>query len=89
MYEKEVASGTPILFALSTCPRCRRVKAFLRDRGVEVLVVDVDLLDRDEKRRQLEFLSTVNPRVSFPTLVVGELAVVGEDYDGTREALSL
>ncbi len=87
MYEREVASRTPILFALSTCPRCQRMKTYLARRGVEALVVDVDLLDREEKRRQLEFVATVNPRLSFPTMVVGDLAVIGEDYDAAREAL--
>jgi glutaredoxin-like protein NrdH len=89
MYETEVASRKPILFALSTCPRCQRMKAFLSERGVEALVIDVDLLDRAEKREQLEFVATVNPRLSFPTLVVGDLAVIGEDYDAAKEALGL
>ena len=89
MYEREVAERTPILFALSTCPRCQRMKAFLRQRGIEAIVVDVDLLDREEKKRQIEFVAKVNPRLSFPTMVVGELAVIGEDYDGAKEALSL
>lgn len=89
MYESEIASRTPILFGLSSCPRCQRMKAFLQKRGVEAVVVDVDLLEREEKRSQLEFLSKVNPRLAFPTLVVGELAVIGEDYDAAREALGL
>lgn len=28
MYEQEVANRIPILFALSTCPRCQRMKKF-------------------------------------------------------------
>jgi glutaredoxin-like protein NrdH len=89
LYEQEVSNKIPIMFALSTCPRCQRMKRFLRERGIEAVIVDVDLLEREEKKRQLEFVSQVNPRVSFPTLVVGELAVVGEDYDAAKEALEL
>lgn len=89
MYETEVASRTPILFALSTCPRCQRMKAFLDKRGIRAVVVDVDLLDREEKRRQLDFVAKVNPRLSFPTMVVGDLAVIGEDYSAAQEALGL
>jgi len=89
MYEREVQAGTPILFALSTCPRCTRMKRFLEQYQVRAIVVDVDLLPADEKQAQLEFLRMVNPAVSMPTLVVGEYAVLGEDYDGVRQALRL
>ncbi len=89
MYEREVQQKTPILFALSTCPRCTRMKQFLDQHRVQAVVVDVDLLPPDERQAQLEFLRMVNPAVSMPTLVVGEFAVLGEDYDGVREALRL
>jgi glutaredoxin-like protein NrdH len=89
MYEREVQEKTPILFALSTCPRCNRMKQFLDENRVQAVVVDVDLLPPSEKQAQLEFLRMVNPAVSMPTLVVGEFAVLGEDYDGVREALRL
>ena len=87
MYEEEIRNRTPILFALSTCPRCRAVKEFLQANGIRAIIVDVDLLSREEKREQLEFVKQINPRLSFPTFVVGDLAVIGVDYDGIREAL--
>ncbi len=89
MYEREIENRIPILFAISTCPRCQRVKAFLKDHGIQATIVDVDLLPLHEKRRQFDFVRRVNPELSFPTLVVGDLAVLGEDYDGIREALHL
>lgn len=89
MYEQETASRTPLLFAISTCPRCQRVKAFLKDQGVQARIIDVDLLTLAEKRTQFDFVRQVNPEISFPTLVVGDIAVLGEDYDGIREALNL
>lgn len=88
MYEREVSNRTPILFALSTCPRCQRLREFLEKQGIEVRVVEVDLLPFEQKRAHIEFVRQVNPRISFPTLVVGDLAVIGEDYDATREALA-
>ncbi len=89
MYERELAQKFPILFAISTCPRCKRMKSFLEENKIQTLVVDVDLLLPAEKRRQLDFLSQVNPSLSMPTLVVGDLAVIGEDYEGVKEALQL
>lgn len=89
MYELEIQNGRPILFALSTCPRCQRMKDFLSRRGVDALVVDIDLLPMVEKQRHYRFIQQINPRISFPTLVVGDLAVIGEDYAGAQEALGL
>ena len=89
MYEREIDQRIPILFALSTCPRCRRMKTFLSTHHVQAVVVDVDLLDYGEKSRQLAFLRRVNPRMSMPTLVVGEMAVIGEDYSAVAEAMGL
>lgn len=89
MYEEEIRNRKPVLFALSTCPRCRRVKEFLRSNGINALVIDVDLLPREERREQMAFVRQVNPRVSFPTLVVGDMAVIGEDLAEIGEALGL
>jgi len=89
MFETEVQNRTPILLAISTCPRCQRMKTFLRKFGVNAVIVDVDLLNPSDKRAHLRFLQPINPRLSFPTLIVGEVAVIGEDYDGIKEVLGL
>ncbi len=89
MYEYEIANRIPILFALSTCPRCQRMKRFLQENNVQAKIVDYDLLSPEEKRPILRFLQPINPRLSFPTLVVGDMAVIGEDYDGVKEVLGL
>ncbi|MBN2090514.1 glutaredoxin family protein [candidate division KSB1 bacterium] len=89
MYEYEVKNRIPILFALSTCPRCIRMKKFLDMNQVKSLVVDYDLLPQEEKRQVLRFLQPINPLYSFPTLVVGDVAVIGEDYEGAKEVLNI
>ena len=89
MFEYEVKNKVPILMAISTCPRCQRMKKFLEMHGVKATIVDIDLLPPDEKRVHIRFLQPINPQLSFPTLIVGELAVVGEDYDGVKEVLGL
>ena len=65
------------------------MKQFLQMNSVKATIVDIDLLPPDEKRAHMRFLQPINPRLSFPTLIVGELAVVGEDYDGVKEVLGL
>lgn len=89
MYEDEVKNRIPILLAISTCPRCARMKEFLQMHHVNAKIVDYDLLPPAEKRAHLRFLQPINPRLSFPTLIVGDLAVIGEDYEGVKEVLGL
>ncbi len=89
MFDYEIENGIPILLALSTCPRCTRMKRFLNKHNVEARIVDVDLLSFGEKKTVYRFLQPYNPRLSFPTLIVGNRAVIGEDYPGIEEALGL
>lgn len=89
MFEYEVSNRIPILMAISTCPRCARMKQFLQMHEIKAKIVDVDLLPMDEKKAHMRFLQPINPRLSFPTLIVGDLAVVGEDYDAVKEVLGL
>jgi len=89
MYEYEVRNRIPLLLAISTCPRCKRMKKFLKANNVTAKIVDVDLLSFGEKRETYLFLQQVNPNLSFPTLIVGDIAVIGENYDDVKEVLAL
>jgi glutaredoxin-like protein NrdH len=89
MFEYEVTNKIPILLALSTCPRCTRMKKFLNNNNVNVKVVDVDLLSIGEKKSIYRFMQPYNPSLNFPTMIVGGMAVVGEDYDSARRTLDL
>ncbi|MBN1153799.1 glutaredoxin family protein [candidate division KSB1 bacterium] len=89
MFEQIVKQGTPLLLALSTCPRCIRMKKFLKMHNISAEIVDVDLLPLDERRSVYRFLKPFNPRLSFPTLIVGDSVVIGEEYDEVKEVLNL
>ena len=56
------------IYSASWCPDCRRVKNFLKERGVEFHEVDIDI---DEKSEEL-VLRVNNGRRKVPTLKVGE-----------------
>ncbi|RMG69948.1 MAG: glutaredoxin family protein [Nitrospirae bacterium] len=79
-----------VLFALSTCPACKKTKALLNELGVEAVVVDLDTVDRESRDKLLEEVRKFNPRETFPTLVInkGEKVVVGYSDEEIREALS-
>jgi hypothetical protein len=65
------------------------MKKFLDMHQVKAIIVDYDLLPPEDKRQVLRFLQPVNPLFSFPTMVIGEIAVIGEDYEGAKEVLNI
>jgi glutaredoxin len=56
------------MYSAGWCPDCRRVKDFLKERGVEFREVDID---KDEESEEL-VLRVNNGRRKVPTLRVGE-----------------
>lgn len=78
-----------LLYALSTCPYCKMTKQFLTDNGVQYEVVDVDLLEGDERKHVLTEVERVSGGTSFPVLVRGDQHVVGYDQAKIRELLGL
>ncbi|MFQ6106922.1 MAG: glutaredoxin family protein [Thermoplasmata archaeon] len=78
-----------MLFALSTCPFCKKVKALLADSDVDYEYVDVDLQSREDRKRLRQELMKYNPRCSYPTLVVDEDIVIGYREERIREVLGV
>jgi glutaredoxin-like protein NrdH len=62
------ANEKPIIYLLSTCPRCRNLKQVLEDLGVDCEKVMVDLLSQIERDKVVEQLKKHQPRVAFPVI---------------------
>lgn len=77
------------IYTLSTCSHCKATKKFLSDCHVAYDIIDVDLLDGDERRAILEDVKKLNPRCSFPTIKIGEKVIVGYKEQEIKEALGL
>jgi glutaredoxin-like protein NrdH len=75
------------LYALSTCAHCRNCKDFLAQCGCNYECIDVDKLPPAERKAILEEIKNLNPRISFPTLVIGGKVVVGFKKDEIEEIL--
>ena len=84
MTEKDVK-----IFSLSTCSHCKSSKKLFDDCSVQYDFVDVDLLDKEEKGLIMEDIKKLNPRCSFPTIVIGDKVIVGYREDQIREALKI
>ena len=80
--------GRVVLYALSTCAWCRKTRRLLTSLGVDYYFVYVDLL-KDEEREDVEkTVMRVNPRLSFPTVIIDETEViVGYDEDEIKRKL--
>ena len=74
-------------FALSTCGACRGVQRLLEKCGAEFDHFVMDLLEGDAREAALEELKKYNPKASYPTVVVGEEAVVGRSEDPIRRLI--
>ena len=77
------------LYTLSTCSHCKSTKRLLAECTIKYEFVDVDLLEGEERRAILEDIKKVNPRCSFPTLIIGEKVIVGYKEKEIKEALGL
>lgn len=77
------------MYSLSTCSHCKATKRFLSDCHVEYSFEDVDLLQGEERAAILEDVKRLNPRCSFPTIVIGDRVIVGYREEEIREALGL
>ena len=77
------------LYTLSTCSHCKSTKKLLADCTVKYDVVDVDLLEGDERKAILEDVKKFNPKCSFPTIIIGNKVIVGFKEKDIKEALGL
>lgn len=77
------------IYALSTCPYCKRTKRFLDEHKVPYDCTDVDLLDDEKQDAVLEEIERISGRRSFPVVVIGDEVIVGHDEERLRRALRL
>lgn len=83
MTDKEIT-----LYALSTCIHCKKTKEYLDECGAKYDCVFVDKLDGEERKAIIEAIKKINPKLSFPTLLIDEKTIVGFKQDQIHEALS-
>ena len=77
------------VYALSTCSHCKTAKQLLDDLGVKYDCTHVDLLEGDEKHVAVEEVRKINPRLTFPTIVIGDRTIGCNREWEIKEALGL
>lgn len=64
--------GEILLYTLSTCVWCRKMKRWLDEKGLAYSYIDVDLETGGDKEVVMEEVERWNPLCSFPTVVVNQ-----------------
>jgi len=78
--------GRVVLYALSTCQWCRKVKDLLKELGIDFYYIDVDLAGESEREEIIEEIKKYNPACSFPTLILDDSnSIIGFDEEKIRE----
>jgi len=77
------------LYALSTCPYCRMTKRYLDDHGITYDMVEVDLLEGDEKQAVIDEVKQLSGGTSFPVLTADGQVVVGFNKSKMADLLGL
>lgn len=64
--------GEIMLYTLSTCVWCKKMKGWLDKKGYAYSYVDVDRETGSEKKAVMKEVERWNPLCSFPTVVVDQ-----------------
>lgn len=79
----------PKVYALSTCPYCKRTRRYLDDHKIAYECIEVDLLDDAKQDKVLEEIEKLTGRRSFPVVVIGKEIIVGHDEARLKKVLKL
>lgn len=69
------------LFALSTCVHCNAIKRFLKQHEIPFELIDVDLLPKEEQDEFFARTAPHNPKKSFPIVIIGNTAIIGDQRE--------
>jgi glutaredoxin len=76
------------VYALSTCPWCRKIKDLLTEHGVPFDFIDYDLADEATQKRIMEELDREGTSL-FPFVRIDGIPVTGYQPDRVLELLGL
>lgn len=82
-----MARDEVLVYALTTCPWCRKTKQWFTDSRVPFEAVDVDALSGDEQDAAAEKAYRLSGGRRFPVVVINGEVIVGHNPDKFLETL--
>lgn len=76
------------MYTLSTCPWCRKTKAFFRENDVPFDYIDYDLADQATQDRIMAEL-TAQGANGFPFVRIGDVVTIGYNPARYKELLGI
>lgn len=78
-----------ILYTLSTCPWCIKMKQFLKDKGIPFNYTDYDLATEDIQQKIEKEVQESGFSLAFPYAKINEQVVVGYNPQKLSELLGV
>ncbi len=73
------------IYALSTCPYCKRTIAFLKENGVNMDVVFIDELPKDKREKIISEVYELTGMYAVPVILYGDRVIVGFKEDELKK----
>lgn len=75
------------VYSLSNCDHCSALKEYLEALAIPHDYVYVDRLFPSDRNAAMDDLRRLNPFLTFPTIVIGDVVLVGFDREKVEAAL--
>ncbi len=76
---KKISGKKVTIYALSTCPWCKKAKKFFMEKGLQVEYIEYDKVDKEMRKSIAEECAAYMKELAFPVVKSGEKVVVGYD----------
>ena len=73
------------VYALTTCPYCKKVKKFLEGNGVNFEIIYIDELSREERNKVVKEVHDLTGMYAVPVTVHGDKVIVGYKEDELKK----
>ncbi|WP_027183046.1 glutaredoxin family protein [Desulfovibrio inopinatus] len=77
-----------LMYGLSTCTHCANAKAIIESMNHPFDVIYVDRLAGDDRNKRMNEVRKHNPQLTFPTIIINQIVVVGDDEEAIKKALT-
>ncbi|ADC65426.1 glutaredoxin [Ferroglobus placidus DSM 10642] len=73
------------VYALTTCPYCKKTKKFLEENGVDFEIIYIDKLSGEERKKVVEEVHKLTGMYAVPVTVHGDKVIVGYKEDELKK----